>query len=77
MKTHFKLQPFPTPLQPPPHALSPGPSAHIYQKLNRTREAPNLLCVRATEREKGRGEAREGGGRGDTFIKCKPPFFCC
>lgn len=73
MKTHFKLEPFPTPLQPPPHALSPGAPAHIYQKLNRTRKAQNLLCVR--EREKGRGKAREGGGRGDSFIKHKPPFF--
>lgn len=73
MKTHFKLEPFPTPLQPPPHALSPGASAHIYQKLNRTRKAQNLLCVR--EREKGRGKAREGGGRGDSFIKHKPPFL--
>lgn len=75
MKTHFKLEPFPTPRQPPPHALSPGASAHIYQKLNRTREAQNLLCVQASEREKGRGEAQEGGGKGDTFIKYKPPFL--
>ena len=75
MKTHFKLEPFPTPLQPPPHALSPGASAHIYQKLNRTREAQNLLCVCEREREKGRGKAREGGGRGDSFIKYKTPLF--
>lgn len=62
MKTHFKLEPFPTPLQPPPHALSPGASAHIYQKLNWTRETQNLLCARA--REKGRGQAREGAEGG-------------
>lgn len=49
MKTHFKLEPFPTPPQPPPHALSLGAPVHIYQKLNRTREAQNLLCVRERE----------------------------
>lgn len=63
MKTHFKLEPFPTPLQPLPHALSLGASAHIYQKLNRTREAQNLLCVRERERTQGgrRGRGAEGG----------------
>lgn len=82
MKTHFKLEPFPTPLQPPPHALSPGASAHIYQKLNRTREAQNLLCVCASERAREgqgerEGEGAGGGRKGDSFIKYKPPFFCC
>lgn len=66
MKTHFKLEPFPTPLQPPPHALSPGASAHIYQKLNQTRKAQNLLCVRERERTGGGRHGR--GGRKGGFI---------
>ncbi|XP_035299643.1 uncharacterized protein LOC113835543 isoform X3 [Cricetulus griseus] len=33
----------PTPQQPGPHALSPGASGHIDQKLNRTRDSQNLL----------------------------------
>lgn len=77
MKTHFKLEPFPTPLQPPPHALSPGASAHVYQKLNRTREAQNLLCV-CERRERASKRERKGGGRGGgghSFIKYNPPFL--
>lgn len=77
MKTHFKLEPFPTPLQPPPHALSPGASAHVYQKLNRTREAQNLLCV-CERRERASKRERKGGGRGGgghSFIKYNPPLF--
>lgn len=60
----------PTPQQPGPQALSPRAEGHTDQKLNRTREAQNLLCTseRESERDgKGRGQAREGEERGLRF----------
>lgn len=65
----------PTPQQSGPHALSPGASGYIDQKLYRTREAQNLLCASERKRRQREGEGAGGGGKGVTLLKYNTPFL--
>lgn len=65
----------PTPQQSGPHALSPGASGYIDQKLYRTREAQNLLCASERKRRQREGAGTGGGGKGVTLLKYNTPFL--